>query len=194
VSSNDRPSPIARFTETWRCGEEAPQFRNLVIRETAGSHTTAECIITAAIEHLEEVDRGKSVSIDVRVSADLIDFQTGEILWHGSAWGDAVVEKKSVSGVVSQLSLGLGSAIQELAFPKCRIIYVPCRPLFPAKPGLLRVITRTRQECQSQPSLPIKGRAIAASEGPLNQYPATTCAGINDLSKTNGRAERSYQI
>ena len=78
-------------------------------------HAVPECIITGTIEHLEEVDRGKSISIDVRVSAGLMDFQTGEILWHGSASSDAVVEQKSVSGVVSQLSLGLGSAVQELA-------------------------------------------------------------------------------
>ena len=78
-------------------------------------HSAPECIMTGTIEHLEEVDRGKSVSIDVRVSARLIDFQTGEILWHGSASSDAVVEQRSVSGVVSQLSLGLGSAVQELA-------------------------------------------------------------------------------
>jgi ABC-type uncharacterized transport system auxiliary subunit len=78
-------------------------------------HSAPECIVTGSIEHLEEIDRGKSVSIDVRVSAGLIDFQTGEILWHGSASRDAVVEQRSVSGVVSQLSLGLGSAVQELA-------------------------------------------------------------------------------
>jgi ABC-type uncharacterized transport system auxiliary subunit len=77
-------------------------------------HSAPDCIITGTIEHLEEVDRGKSVSIDVRVSAGLIDFQTGEILWHGSASSDAVVEQRSVSGVVSQLSLGLGSAVQDL--------------------------------------------------------------------------------
>jgi uncharacterized lipoprotein YmbA len=76
---------------------------------------TPECIMTGTIEHLEEVDKEKTVSIDVRVSADLIDFQTGEILWHGSASSDAVVEQRSVSGVVSQLSLGLGSAVQQLA-------------------------------------------------------------------------------
>jgi hypothetical protein len=78
-------------------------------------HTVPECIITGTIEHLEEVDREKSVSIDVRVSAGLMDFHTGEILWHGSASSDTVVEQRSVSGVVSQLSLGLGSAVQELA-------------------------------------------------------------------------------
>ena len=78
-------------------------------------HSAPECLITGTIEHLEEIDRGKSVSIDVRVSAGLIDFQTGEILWHGSASRDAVVEQRSVSGVVSQLSSGLGSAVQELA-------------------------------------------------------------------------------
>src|ERR1700722_9082137 len=46
-------------------------------------HTTPECVITGTIEHLEEVDSGKRVSIDVRVSAGLIDFRTGETLWHG---------------------------------------------------------------------------------------------------------------
>jgi len=78
-------------------------------------HGAPECIMTGTIEHLEEVDRGKSVSIDVKVSAGLIDFQTGQRIWHGSASNDAVVEQRSVSGVVSQLSLGLGSAVQELA-------------------------------------------------------------------------------
>lgn len=78
-------------------------------------HSAPECIVTGTIEHLEETDSGKSVSIDVRVSADLTNFQTGEILWHGSASRDAAVEQRSVSGVVSQLSLGLGSAVQELA-------------------------------------------------------------------------------
>jgi uncharacterized lipoprotein YmbA len=78
-------------------------------------HSAPECIMTGTIEHLEEVDKGKSISIDVRVSAALIDFQTGEILWHGSASSNTVVEQRSVPGVVSQLSLGLGSAVQELA-------------------------------------------------------------------------------
>jgi ABC-type uncharacterized transport system auxiliary subunit len=77
-------------------------------------HGAPDCVMTGTINHLEEVDSGKSVSIDVRVSARLIDFQTGEILWHGSASSDAVVEQRSVSGVVSQLSLGLGSAVQQM--------------------------------------------------------------------------------
>jgi ABC-type uncharacterized transport system auxiliary subunit len=79
------------------------------------SHNAPECVMTGTIEHLEEVDRGQSVSIDVRVSARLIDFQTGEILWDGSASSDALVEQRSISGVVSQLSLGLGNAIQQMA-------------------------------------------------------------------------------
>jgi hypothetical protein len=78
-------------------------------------HTAPDCIVTGTIEHLEEVDRGKSVSISVRVSAGLIDFRAGEILWHGLASSDAVVEQRSVSGVVSRLSLGLGRTVQELA-------------------------------------------------------------------------------
>jgi hypothetical protein len=78
-------------------------------------HVAPECIMTGTIEHLEEVDKGKSVAIDVRFSARLSDFQTGEILWHGSASNDAVVEQRSVDAVVSQLSLGLGSAVQGLA-------------------------------------------------------------------------------
>ena len=77
-------------------------------------HSTPECIMTGTIDHLEEVDKGKSVSIDVKVSARLIDFKTGEILWQGSASSEAVVEQRSVPGVVSQLSLELGSAIEQL--------------------------------------------------------------------------------
>jgi hypothetical protein len=99
------------IVSTFTCGCGAICYPNYY--ELSTSAPIARGIMTGTIEHLEEVDRGKSVSIDVRVSAGLIDFQTGEILWRGSASGDAVVEQRSVSGVVSQLSLG--------------------RPTFPAK-------------------------------------------------------------
>jgi hypothetical protein len=92
--------------------EAAGMFRSVGLFD---GHTAPEWMITGSIEHLEEVDRGKSVSIDVRISAGLIDFRTGEILWHGTASSDAAVEQRSVSGVVSQLSLGLASAVQQLA-------------------------------------------------------------------------------
>jgi hypothetical protein len=78
-------------------------------------HMAAECMMTGTIEHLEEVDNGKSVSIEVSVSARLVSAVTGKVLWHGSASKDSLVDERSVSGVVSQLSLGLGSAVQELA-------------------------------------------------------------------------------
>jgi uncharacterized lipoprotein YmbA len=98
-------------------------------------HSAPECVMTGTIEHLEEADTGKSVSIDVRVSAGLIDFQTGEILWHGSASSEAVVEERSVSGVVSQLSFGArkgGTGADLLRAGSSTCFTAPYFPLNPA--------------------------------------------------------------
>jgi hypothetical protein len=62
-----------------------------------------------------------SFETDVRVSADLIYFQTDEILWHGSAWGDAVVEKRSVSELFPSCLWGSEARYKSWP-PQCRII------------------------------------------------------------------------
>jgi ABC-type uncharacterized transport system auxiliary subunit len=74
-----------------------------------------DCIVAGTIDRLEEVDSGKTVSADVSISARLIDFHTGEILWQGLSSKESIVEQRSVSGVVSQLSLGLQGAVRELS-------------------------------------------------------------------------------
>lgn len=76
--------------------------------------TAADWTMTGNIDHLEEVDHGSSVSVEVSLSARLVDTRTGELLWQGAATKTAKLDKRSVPGVVEEMSLQTQSAIEEL--------------------------------------------------------------------------------
>jgi uncharacterized lipoprotein YmbA len=67
-------------------------------------HGTPDYIVTGEIEHLEEVDQGSNVSIEVGLSARLIDTQTGEVLWQDAMSKTARLDQRSVPGVVTEMS------------------------------------------------------------------------------------------
>lgn len=73
-----------------------------------------EYLITGALDHLEEVDQGSNVSIEVSLSARLVNLQTGEVLWRGASTKTATLDERSVSGIVSEMSRELGSAVDSL--------------------------------------------------------------------------------
>lgn len=73
-----------------------------------------ECMITGTIEHLEEVDQGASVSIEVGLSAQLINLRTGDVLWQGASSKTATLDRRSVPGIVAEMSRNLEDAIQHL--------------------------------------------------------------------------------
>jgi uncharacterized lipoprotein YmbA len=75
---------------------------------------TPECLITGSLDHLEEVDRGSNVSIEVSVSARLVDLRTGEVLWRGISTKTTTVDQRSVPGIVSEMSRGVASAVGSL--------------------------------------------------------------------------------
>jgi uncharacterized lipoprotein YmbA len=75
---------------------------------------TPECLITGSLDHLEEVDRGSNVSIEVSVSARLVDLRTGEVLWRGTSTKTTTLDKRSVPGIVSEMSRGVASAVGSL--------------------------------------------------------------------------------
>ena len=63
-----------------------------------------DCLMTGTIDHLEEIDEGPNVSIEVALSARLINLRTGEVLWQGAASKAAKLEQRSVPGVVTEMS------------------------------------------------------------------------------------------
>ena len=55
---------------------------------------TPECLLTGTIDHLEEVDEGAKVSIEVSLSARLINLRSGEVLWQGASSKNSKLESK----------------------------------------------------------------------------------------------------
>jgi uncharacterized lipoprotein YmbA len=76
---------------------------------------SSQCLITGTLDHLEEIDQGSHVSIQVSVSAQLINLRTGEELWRDSLTKTATLDQRSVPGVVSEMSRQLGNAVAGLA-------------------------------------------------------------------------------
>jgi len=75
---------------------------------------SSECLLTGTVEHLEEVDRGTNVSIEVTLSARLVNLRTGEVLWQDTSSQTAKLDQRSVAGVVAEMSQDLGSAVGHL--------------------------------------------------------------------------------
>jgi uncharacterized lipoprotein YmbA len=74
----------------------------------------SEYLITGTLDHLEELDQGSKVSIEVSLSARLINLRTGEELWRDTSTKTATLDERSVPGIVSELSRELGSAVTSL--------------------------------------------------------------------------------
>jgi hypothetical protein len=62
-----------------------------------------------AINHLEEVDQGANVSIEVGISARSSDSRTGEAIRRGSASKTEKLDQRSVAEVVGAMSREVGS-------------------------------------------------------------------------------------
>jgi ABC-type uncharacterized transport system auxiliary subunit len=86
-------------------------FRSVDVFDGRGS---ADCLMTGAIDHLEEVDDGANVSIEVGLSARLINLRTGEVLWQGASSRDAKVEQRSVPGIVAEMSHEVSDIVEGL--------------------------------------------------------------------------------
>jgi|SRR5271165_4943843 len=71
-------------------------------------------LITGTLDHLEEVDHGSNVSIEVSMSAQLTNLHTGEVLWRGTSTKTAAVDQRSVPGIVSKMSAELAGAVGSL--------------------------------------------------------------------------------
>jgi len=75
---------------------------------------TQDCVLTGEIEHLEEVDHGADVSIEVSLSAQLTSERSGEVLWQGTTSKIAKLDQRSISGVVAAMSREVGLAVEDL--------------------------------------------------------------------------------
>jgi len=76
-------------------------FQSVYVFDGRGS---SEYLVTGTIDHLEEVDRGRNVSIEVALSARLINVRTSEVLWQGALSKRAKLEQHSLPGIVAEMS------------------------------------------------------------------------------------------
>jgi cholesterol transport system auxiliary component len=73
-----------------------------------------EYLITGTLDHLDELEDGMNVSIEVSLSARLINLQTGDVLWHDRASKTTKLDQRSVPGIVAEMSRDLTDAVDGL--------------------------------------------------------------------------------
>lgn len=71
-------------------------------------------IVNGEILHLEEVDDGAGVSIEVTLSARLTDVNSGNLLWQDTASQTAKLDQRSIPGLVGEMSRDLENTIRSL--------------------------------------------------------------------------------
>ena len=86
-------------------------FRSVALFD---GHGSPDWVVTGAIDHMEEVDDGSNVSVEIALSAQLIDQKTGEVVWQGNSSKNMKLDRRSVAGVVATMSEGMGVAVKEL--------------------------------------------------------------------------------
>jgi cholesterol transport system auxiliary component len=82
--------------------------------ELYNGRADAEYLLTGSLDHLEELDDGRSVSVDVGISASLRNLKTGGVIWSSSSSKTSAVEQRSVPGVVAAMSHELTEATGQL--------------------------------------------------------------------------------
>ncbi len=76
--------------------------------------TGSEFLLTGSLDHLEEVDSGRSVSVEVGISAKLQNVKTGSVMWSDTSFKTSEVRQRSLSAVVAEMSRDLSEAATQL--------------------------------------------------------------------------------
>lgn len=73
-----------------------------------------EYLVTGTLDHLEEMDKGSHVSVQVGVSARLVNLRTGEVVWQDTSSTTASLDQRSVRGAVAEMSSEIGTVVEDL--------------------------------------------------------------------------------
>jgi len=73
-----------------------------------------EYIMGGRLERLEEIDSAEGVRVVVRLSADLMDFRTGAVVWAGAEGETLAVDTRNVNSVVTEMSRAVEKSIDGL--------------------------------------------------------------------------------
>lgn len=75
---------------------------------------TSDYLVTGTLDDLEEVDKGREVFVEVRVSAQLTDLRTGDVLWRDSSSESTKLEDHAVPDLVAAMSQTAESVVTRL--------------------------------------------------------------------------------
>jgi ABC-type uncharacterized transport system auxiliary subunit len=75
---------------------------------------TSDYLVTGTLDHLEEVDQGRDVFVEVRVSAQLMDLKTGDVLWRDASSETTKLEHRDFPGIVAGMSQAADGAVEHL--------------------------------------------------------------------------------
>jgi len=75
---------------------------------------TSDYLVTGTLDHLEEVDKGRDVFIEVGLSAQLKNLKTGEVLWIDSSSETSKVGNRTVPSIVAEMSQAAENAVEHL--------------------------------------------------------------------------------
>jgi cholesterol transport system auxiliary component len=75
---------------------------------------TSDYLVTGTLDHLEEVDHGRDVFVEVRVSAQLMDLKTGDVLWRDASSETTKLENRDFPGIVAGMSQAADRAVEHL--------------------------------------------------------------------------------
>jgi uncharacterized lipoprotein YmbA len=82
--------------------------------ELYDGRTGAEFLLTGSLDHLEEVDSERSVSVEVGISAKLQNVKTGDVMWSDTSFKTSEVNQRSLPAVVAEMSRDLSQAATQL--------------------------------------------------------------------------------
>jgi ABC-type uncharacterized transport system auxiliary subunit len=71
-------------------------------------------LMSGRLERLEEIDSGDSVRVEAKLSAELVNLQTGATVWTGDADETLGVKTRNVNSVVVEMSHAVQKSIDRL--------------------------------------------------------------------------------
>jgi ABC-type uncharacterized transport system auxiliary subunit len=74
----------------------------------------SDYLITGTLDHLEEVDQGHRVFINVSISAQLMNVKTGNVVWSDTSLQTTSLEDHAMAGLVAGMSQAADQAITNL--------------------------------------------------------------------------------
>ncbi len=77
-------------------------------------HAKPEYLLSGRLERMDEIDYGGGVSVEVKLSAQVVNLRTGATLWGGDVAETSRVEKRTLESVVAEMSNAVQTAIDRL--------------------------------------------------------------------------------